>query len=94
MEELALTVVYTTKPGMRQAFIDEIAASGILEKIRAEDGCLTYDYYVSEDDIDRLMLIEKWESAAHQEEHMAQPHMQELAALKARFIDETKIERY
>ena len=94
MEELTLTVVYTSKPGMCQAFVDEIVARGILGKIRAEDGCIAYDYYASEDDIDRLMLIEKWESAAHQEAHMAQPHMQELAEIKARFIDGTKIERY
>lgn len=94
MEELALTVVYTAKPGKRQAFVDEVVARGIIDKIRAEDGCITYDYYVSEDDIDRLMLIEKWESAAHQEAHMAQPHMQELAEIKERFIDGTKIERY
>lgn len=40
------------------------------------------------------MLIEKWQSPAHQEAHMAQPHMQELAEIKSRFIDGTKIERY
>ncbi len=94
MEELTLTVVYTSKPGMRQAFVEEVVARGILDKIRAEKGCIAYDYYASEDDIDRLMLIEKWQSPAHQEAHMAQPHMQELAEIKSRFIDGTKIERY
>ena len=94
MEELTLTVVYTAKPGMRQAFVDEVVARGILDKIRAEEGCIAYDYYASEDDIDRLMLIEKWATPAHQEAHMTQPHMQELSAIKARFIDGTKTCRY
>ena len=35
MEELTLTVVYTSKPGMRQAFVEEVVARGILDKIRA-----------------------------------------------------------
>lgn len=89
MEELTLTVVYTSKPGMREAFVQEVLKSGILEKIRAEEGCIAYDYYASEDDIDRLMLIEKWENSAFQ-----QAHMQELAEIKARYIDATKIEHY
>lgn len=94
MEEWTLTVVYTAKPGMRETFVEEVVAAGIIEKIRAEEGCLAYDYYVSEDDADRLMLIEKWASEEHQQTHMTQPHMQDLAAIKARYIDETKIERY
>ena len=94
MEELTLTVVYTSKPGMREAFVQEVLKSGILEKIRAEEGCIAYDYYASEDDIDRLMLIEKWENSAVQQAHMQQAHMQELAEIKARYIDATKIEHY
>lgn len=94
MEVLTLTVVYTSKPGMRELFVREVLESGILEKIRSENGCISYDYYASEDDVDRLMLIEKWESEACQQIHMQQPHMQDLAAIKERYIDATKIERY
>ncbi len=94
MEELTLTVVYTSKPGMREAFVQEVLKSGILEKIRAEEGCISYDYYASEDDIDRLMLIEKWKNPESQRVHMQQAHMQELAEIKTRYIDETKIEHY
>ncbi|MEE0435009.1 MAG: antibiotic biosynthesis monooxygenase [Peptococcaceae bacterium] len=91
MEELTLTIVYTTKPGMRQAFIDDIVKEGLLDKIRAEEGCIAYDYYASEDDIDRLMLIEKWQSAAHQEIHLTQPHMDTLRLIKERYIVQTEI---
>lgn len=91
MEELTLTIVYTTKPGMRQVFIDDIVKEGLLDKIRAEEGCIAYDYYASEDDIDRLMLIEKWQSAAHQEIHLTQPHMDTLRLIKERYIVQTEI---
>ena len=34
MSQLLLLVQYTMKPGTRQAFVDEMNASGILQKIR------------------------------------------------------------
>ena len=43
MEELTLTIVYTSKPGMRETFVEEVVNAGILEKIRAEEGCIAYD---------------------------------------------------
>ena len=90
MEELTLTIVYTSKPGMRETFVEEVVNAGLLEKIRAEEGCIAYDYYASEDNTDRLMLIEKWVSEKHQQTHMTQPHMQDLATIKARYIDQTE----
>lgn len=91
MEELTLTIIYTTKPGMRQNFIDEIVKEGLLDKIRSEEGCMAYDYYASEDDANRLMLIEKWETSAHQEVHLSQPHMDTLRLIKERYIEQTEI---
>ena len=36
-----------------------------------------------------VLLIEQWESEAHQRVHMQQPHMTRLRELKARYIDST-----
>lgn len=94
MEELTLTVVYTSKPGMREKFIQEVISRGLLDLIRAEEGCIAYGYYASEDDDDRLMLIEKWENESYQKLHMEQPHMKELLSIKEHYIDTTKIEHY
>lgn len=42
---LLLLVKYTAKPGGGEKFVREITDSGILDAVRAEDGCISYDYY-------------------------------------------------
>ena len=91
MEELILYVKYHAKPGCRESFERQVVEEGILTLIREEKGCLAYDYYFSAQDADELLLIERWESAAHQRVHMEQPHMARLKAIKEQFVDSTAV---
>ena len=91
MEELILYVGYHAKPGCRESFVRQVVEEGILTLIREEKGCLAYDYYFSAQDADELLLIERWESAAHQRVHMEQPHMARLKAIKEQFVDSTAV---
>ena len=84
-------VVFKCLPGRREAFVETVKQNGILAAIRAEDGCIRYDYYFSEADPNELLLIEAWESKCHQEIHIQQPHMAELRALKDGFIETTTL---
>ncbi|MBR2926406.1 MAG: antibiotic biosynthesis monooxygenase [Clostridia bacterium] len=76
-------------PQRREAFVDRVKGEGILSAIRAEDGCLRYDYYFSETDENELLLIEAWESKRHQEVHIGQPHMARLREIKGEYIENT-----
>lgn len=82
-------VKFTCLPQKREAFIEKMKATGILEAIRAEDGCIKYDYYLSEKDPDELLLIEKWASKEHQQIHLTQPHMARLREFKGDYITDT-----
>jgi len=73
----------------REAFIQKVKETGILEAIRAEDGCIKYDYYLSEKDPDELLLIEQWETKKHQQIHIEQPHMARLREFKDDYITNT-----
>lgn len=73
----------------REAFIEKVKETGILDAIRAEDGCIRYDYYLSEKDPNELLLIEQWESKQHQQIHIEQPHMVRLREFKADYITNT-----
>ena len=73
----------------REAFIQKVKETGILEAIRAEDGCIRYDYYLSEKDPFELLLIEQWESKEHQQIHITQPHMAQLRSFKDDYITNT-----
>lgn len=93
MASMLLNVTYTARAGEREAFLDAVAQSGLLEVIRAEDGCLGYEYFCSADDPDKILLVEKWESEPQQQVHLAQPHMAELKGIKDRYIVDTQVEK-
>mgnify|MGYP000176188502 FL=1 len=90
---LTLYVAYTAKPGCRETFVRQIVMEGIADTIRREEGCIRYDYYFSAQDENELLLIERWESAAHQRVHMEQPHMARLREIKEKYIADTKLGR-
>ena len=84
-------VVFKCRPGKRESFVERVKEEGILAAVRAEDGCLRYDYYFSEADANELLLIEAWETKRHQEIHIEQPHMAKLRALKGDYIETTTL---
>lgn len=73
----------------REAFIEKMKETGILDSIRAEDGCIKYDYYLSEKDANEILLVEQWESKKHQQIHMTQPHMAQMQEFKDDYIAKT-----
>lgn len=82
-------VKFDCLPQKREAFIEKVTKSGILEAIRNENGCIRYDYYLSEKDPNELLLIEQWESKNHQQIHIEQPHMVQLREFKGEYITNT-----
>ena len=82
-------VKFTCLPEKREAFVEKMKETGILEAVRAEDGCYRYDYYFSQKDPNELLLIEQWESREHQKIHIKQPHMVQLRTFKNDYITDT-----
>lgn len=91
MSKIIFLVTYTAKPGKRQDYISALKDSGILKKIREENGCLSYDFYFSEEDENILLLVEQWQDADCQKVHLEQPHMKEAMAVKEQYIDQTTV---
>ena len=89
--EVKLHVTYTAKPGCREVFVRQIVTEGILTAIRAEEGCLAYDYYFSAQDENVVLLIERWESEACLRVHLTQPHMADLRKIKEEFVETTRL---
>lgn len=70
---LLLNVTYTMKPGMRDTFLKEVQAQGILDAVRQEDGCLQYAYYLPAQEDNTLLLVERWRDRAAQQVHLTTP---------------------
>lgn len=82
-------VKFECLPNKREAFIEKVKETGVLDAIRAENGCIRYDYYLSEKNPNELLLIEQWESKSHQQIHIEQPHMDTLRGFKGDYITNT-----
>ena len=80
-------VTFKCIEGKREAYIKKLYEEGIVDAIRAEDGCIRYDYYFAEKNSDEILLIEEWESKEHQQIHIEQPHMARLRELKPDYVE-------
>jgi len=87
-------VSYKCVPGQREAWIKRLKEEGWLDAIRAEDGCIRYDYYLAEKDPDEVLLIEAWESKAHQQAHIQTAHMAQVKRLNKEYVASVKIGEY
>jgi len=79
-------VIFKCLPNMREKFVARVREEGILEAVRAEDGCLRYEYLYSEEEPDTIVLVEAWTSKQHQQVHIEQPHMAKLRSFKNEYI--------
>jgi len=86
-----LYVEFTCHPDKREAFVERVKSEGILSQIRAEDGCLLYDYYFSEGNPRELLLVERWTSEEHQQIHINQPHMDRMREFKDEYVADTRL---
>lgn len=93
MEKVILFVTYTMKQGMRDAFVNEVISSGLLEDILNEDGCCGYEYYLSVNNEDTLLLVEQWETIKKQKQHTQHENMTRLKAFKEMYVSHTEIQR-
>ena len=71
---IILNVTYKCKPGMREKFVEAIKAEGIDAASRAEAGNFKYDYYMSVDNSDELLLVEKWQDTEVLALRAGEPH--------------------
>ena len=84
-------VVFKTFDGKREEYINRLYKEGIVDAVRAEDGCIRYDYYFSEKDKNEILLIEAWETKQHQVNHIETPHMARLREIKGDYVLSTTL---
>ena len=85
---------YTGKNGSAKAFAEEMTKSGTVDVIRQEDGNLRYEYYLSFDDPETVLLIDEWTDQAAIDRHHASPMMQKIAELRDKYDLHMTVERY
>ena len=90
---LTLYVRYLAKPGCRETFLRQRTPHGVIDAIRREDGCLRYDYFLSVQNADEILLVEQWETEEQQQIHLRTPHMDQLRRLKSEYVADAQLGR-
>ena len=91
---IVVNLRYTGKNGSARAFADEMTSSGTVDAIRKEDGNLRYEYYLSFDEPETVLLIDEWTDQTAIDSHHASPMMQKIAELRDKYDLHMTVERY
>ena len=85
---------YTGKNGSARVFAEEMTKSGTIKEIRQEDGNLRYEYFISLDDPETVLLIDEWTDQSAIDRHHALPMMQNIVELREKYDLHMTVERF
>ncbi len=89
-----VNLYYTGVNGSARAFVDEMVSSGLVDRIRAEEGNLRYEYFFPMDDPETVLLIDKWADEHALSVHHKSPMMDEIKKLRDKYQITLRVERY
>lgn len=80
-----VNIYYTGKNGSAKEFAREMTESGLVNKIRAEEGNERYEYFFPLDDPETVLLIDRWRDQQALDDHHKSEMMEEIAALRKKY---------
>ena len=89
-----INIYYTGKNGNARKFAEEMVSSGIVEKIRAEDGNERYEYFFPMDDSDTVMLLDRWRDNEALDKHHKSDMMKRIAELRDKYSLHMRVEKF
>lgn len=89
-----VNIYYTGKNGSAKEFAREMTESGLVNKIRAEEGNERYEYFFPLDDPETVLLIDRWRDQQALDVHHKSEMMEEIAALRKKYSLRMRVERY
>ncbi len=91
---ITINIYYTGENGNAKKFAQEMLSRGIVEKIRAEEGNIKYEYFLPMNDEETVLLIDCWKDQLSLDKHHNLPMMQEIIDLREKYDLHMKVERY
>ncbi len=91
---ITVNLRYIGANGNARKFAEEMMSSGTVDKIRAEEGNLRYEYYFSLEEPETVLLIDSWRDQAAIDAHHASPMMEIIAELREKYDLHMNVERF
>ncbi len=91
---LTINIYYTGENGNARKFAEEMVSSGLVDKIRAEEGNEKYEYFFPMEDKETVMLVDRWKSAEALDIHHKSEMMKEIADLRNKYKLKMRVEKF
>lgn len=91
---LVLNVIFKCAPGTREELRDLVRAEGIDVASRNEEGNFKYEFFMSTEDPDDILLIEWWKDVDAWMAHRTLPHYKKLDEIKKGRVLSAEIRKY
>lgn len=91
---IVMNLYYTGENDNAIKFALEMETSKTADLIRSAKGNLRYEYYVSLNDENTVLLIDEWQDQDALDRHHASPVMEKILALREKYNLTVRAERY
>ena len=91
---LVINIYYKGKNGNAKRFAEEMISSGLVDKIRKEEGNIGYGYFFPIEESETVLLIDKWKDQQSLEKHHKSSMMNEIMRLREKYNLHMKVEQY
>lgn len=91
---ITVNIYYKGKNGSAKEFVKEMTESGVVDKIRKEEGNEKYEYYFSQKDPETVLLIDRWKDQESLDIHHASPMMEQILKLREKYGLTATAERF
>ena len=91
---ITINIYYKGENGNAKKFAEEMVSSGIVDRVRAEEGNLKYEYFFPMDDEETVLLIDRWKNEEALDIHYKSEMMKEIAELRNKYHLSMKVEKF
>lgn len=91
---ITVNLYYTGNNGDARKFAEEMISTGVVDKIRAEEGNERYKYFLPMDDPETVLLIDRWRDQEALDFHHKSEMMRTISELRKKYKLHLKAEQY
>ena len=82
---LIINIYYKGKNGNARKFAEKMISSGIVDRIKKEEGNIGYEYFIPMNDSETFLLIDKWKDQKSLDIHHESSMMNEVEKIKEKY---------
>lgn len=91
---ITLNVIYESNNNGALDYVKEVKETGLLDLIHQEEGNIQYEYFSSLENLNKVFLLEKWESKEAVEKHNTSNNMKKLGEIKQKYNIQTTVNKF